>query len=284
MSTDCADDVFMRFMIASLPSGPHVTAPTAAAVVRRLRRTDEWVKPYVQRLSHLPEAASTVIKSPIEIVERRAAATVCFTALRQLVTGQSLNIRPTALYKTALWGRTTMRHVTGIWDMTRNTRVLVAPNIFTQAQQFQLDQNDWCRWVSLRTALTATHHIYAPHLIEYLIHLMSALPDTTHELAHFIFLSDALAYASMDALTPVDMPSCQWLRHYDKKHNETARLHVLRKILTPPPDISVICERTQNFADYVVAARMLPELLRDVANLPTVAEYAQPDMWGRRVG
>ncbi|WP_026460630.1 hypothetical protein [Schaalia suimastitidis] len=266
------------------PSGPATSPVHAGATVERLRRALKWTNRRLGEFSPLPEAAHAVADSPVEILERRNTLRVCAALMNGVAQRQGLQLRTLALVDAARIGRIAAFQLKGMWDLSRGVRIFVAPNIWSEARRYELDQTDWSRWVTLRTSLNAAHHVHAPFLEDHLIALLLGLPHTGEELARFTLLSNCLARAEMQALTTVDMPSLGWIRSHDGDVVESAYATVLNALTGGAVNMVVAGRQCQHFAQTVVDQGMVTELLDSPRTLPSLEEYADPQRWVRRVG
>lgn len=283
MSPIGATNALARLTVATLPAGPRVAASTAAATVARLRKAVIWADSRLPGLTGLPEACHEVSASPVEILDRRGALRVCASALHSLANSQGLAVRTSALLESAVAARTLVSQLKGMWDPSRKVRVFVAPNVLTEAHRHDLDQQDWSRWVVLRTSVVAVHHVQAPHLSHHLLKLLKELPDSGEELARFAVLSDALSRATLSRLTTLDLPSLGWIRSHDTDIIEDAHATALRAMLGRVVDLRHAFAQTRDFAEQIVAAGATKLLLAGPENLPTLAEYADSAAWLRRI-
>ena len=260
-------------------AGPSASRAGASAVVARLRRSVAWSNRRLAELSTLPEASEKVAASPTLVVDRRGLIRSVGSLLERFEDART----PLVLAAETVILRSLAKEATGIWDVSRPRRILVAPNVLADAQRFALDQTDWCRWVSLCTGLRGVHLTHAPHLVPYIAGLIRALPARSDELVRIVLLLDALPTAEMEVLTPRDLASIPWLRTHRAHAGGVGLVRACAAAGVPLAGVETIQAQTEGFARTVVREGALARLLSSVAALPSVREYASPGEWLARV-
>lgn len=275
---------FTNLVEWTISAGPTVAPSRAEATVLRLRKADEWALGQLERF--IPDASTVkaVRATPVEYLNRRSLFRVGVYAIRMLMDRRGLFVRTVSAVLMGTLGRRVAYDLKGMFDFARGVRIIVAPNVLTEAQRFDLDQSDWCRWVSLRTALNTAHHLHAPFLSEHLIDLMENLSESGEEFARFTVLADSLTRALMDSMTTADLASIGWIRSHDVDVMASAHSDLIHHLVGKVCDIPVAVAQCRNFASEVVSNGLLLTLLERKENLPTLTEFAQPAAWIERVG
>ncbi len=278
-------------------AGPRVSATAAAASVARLRRAVRWSDPMLAGLSALPEAAERVAHRPSVVVDRRGALDLCAGMIDRAMDGEDVLLGPGAWGRTPVgtWGPLSLGaagvvltrlvpRIRGLWDPFERRRILVAPTVLSTGDRCSLDQIDHSRWVALRTGLWGVLFEQAPWLGAHLVHLSRTLPRTTGDLVRLVVLADALVARQMEALTPQDIPSAQWLRHHAPGSAGFVGLDALRLLGLGIGDLTAQHTQAEGFAREVIAAGSLDALLLSADHLPTREELERPQAWVSRVG
>lgn len=270
-----------RFVLATTPAGPRVSATSAAGSVARLRQAVRWAEPYLGRLSGLQEAADRVNAQPALIVDRRSAVQMMDASIAYVV---GPGYAPFASLGRSLALRTISAQALGVWDPIHQQRVLFAPNVLTTADRYSLDHKDFARWAALRTGLWATHFEYAPHLVDYLGDLSRDLPSSAREFAELVVLLSVLPSVELEGLTPRDLPSLGWIRQHRSSSAWIIGLSLLPGVGMSVTEIEELVSHATRFIRQVLKANALPRLLESVISLPTSEELAAPHLWCERVG
>lgn len=272
-----------RFSLATLVSGPRVSVTQAGGVVARLRRALSWSQEQLPRFIDEPGVDEQVALTRAEILDRRSALRVWTSAVVDLTDAadMSLNLRQRAHMTVIV--RRLAQLVAGGWDFTRGVRVLVAPNVLTQTRLLDLDQNDWCRWVALRTSIVAAHHLRAPHIRQRIVELLPGAPTTTPEMASLVILPHLVATAQMKDLTTADLPSVGWIQTHHGRLEEAEYQLIASGLTQSDSRLLHAFAQLRAFADEVVAEGAVDLLFSSPLALPTAAEYTHPAAWLARV-
>ncbi|MDO4258063.1 MAG: hypothetical protein Q4C87_00925 [Actinomycetaceae bacterium] len=272
-----------RLSAATLVPGPRVSVTQAGGVVARLRRALSWSHEQLPRFIDEPGVYEQVALTRAEILDRRSALHVWTDAVVDLtdLAEVSLTLRQRA--HAAFVVRRLAQLVAGGWDLNRGVRVLVAPNVLTQTRLLDLDQNDWCRWVALRTSIVAAHHLRAPHICQRIVDLLPGLPATTTEIVELVILPHLVATAQMKDLTTVDLPSAGWIQAHHGSLEQAEYQLIASGLTQSDSRLLHAFAQARAFADEAVAEGAVGHLFSSPDTLPTAAEYADPAAWLARV-
>lgn len=271
MTTSIGASHIARALNAWSYAGPHSSPIAAQGIVTRLKRAATWSNSRLERLSGLPEAAEVAV-SPVLILDRHGLNARVARALDEISpiasshhVGVSLRIM-----------RALSTLATGLWDPKRGVRVLVAPNVLTNAHRYALDQGDWCKWVALACGLHGVLVVRAPFLVD-----VNLSPD---ELMRRLLLSESLVDALMGSIGPRELGSVEWLRHHGPQASPIDLLARMPREFHDPASLLENHRHLPRFSAHVLRSGRLETLLSSTEALPSLTELAHPESWVARVG
>lgn len=226
-------------------AGPVIAPSAAAACVSRLRSADPWARQVATQLSDL-----NVAETPALVIDRHGAIAVASQVIRSTPFS---HVSPYLLRRIA-------RNVRGFyWDRP----LLVAPNIYQVADDNQLDQEDFAKWVTLRTVLWGAYIGAAPWLQDAMLE---------GELEVMVVLSEATTLLT-DQLGPAELSSVNWIRRHLPPDGTLVEMY---------PNLAPLRATALRF----LTAIGLPEnphlvgtLLSSRESFPSMVELENPDAW-----
>lgn len=264
------------------PAGPMLSSAAADAAVVRLRRAGDWALEHLDQACILTDTAREIADTPILVVDRHGLV----RAMSRMLQREAPPSLPLAL-----GGLVLMRRLSGavqeFWCPvgSRNPAemLLVAPNVWQTATELRLDQEDYAKWVALRSGLWGVCFTRAPWLADHLWHSATASPRGIGQLAQTSVLLSQLILAQLERLTPEQIPSINWIRCHVPSSN---LVHAVERLRGTVPDMVGLEAAAHSFVHSLHLHEdpdALGKLFTSAAHLPTAEELRSPRLWANRV-